>query len=163
MEKSQMSAIKRPSLPLSGGCPCGAIRYEVSATPLLLYACHCTDCQRQSGSAFSMGMPVASQSFRITRGQPRDWHRVGTAGVRTTSWFCGECAGRIYGERDGLAGRVNIRAGTLDDTSWLRPVGHYFMRSAQPWEKMSADADCFETLPDDNRALLEKWRNLWQL
>jgi len=49
-----MMEMKRPALPLTGGCPCEAVRFEVSAMPLLAYACHCTECQRWSGSAFSM-------------------------------------------------------------------------------------------------------------
>ena len=55
----------RPIPPLMGGCPCGANRYVIEAYPLLLYVCHCTDCQRQSGSAFAMNMPVPAKAFRI--------------------------------------------------------------------------------------------------
>lgn len=62
-----------PVLPLTGGCPCEAVRFEVTAMPLLLYACHCTECQRWSGSAFSMSMPVAANSFGLTRGEPKPW------------------------------------------------------------------------------------------
>ena len=54
----------RPVLPLSGGCSCGAIRYEIASFPLLLYSCNCTDCQTASGSAFALNMPVATKAFR---------------------------------------------------------------------------------------------------
>jgi hypothetical protein len=81
---------RRPPLPLTGGCPCGSIRYEISAAPLLLYACHCTRCQRQSGSSFALNMPIATSAFRIVQGQPKGWHRVASSGVETTSWFCGD-------------------------------------------------------------------------
>jgi hypothetical protein len=64
----------RPSLPLTGGCSCGAIRYEIAAFPLLLYACNCTDCQTASGSAFALSMPVMSNGFRIVQGEPKGWH-----------------------------------------------------------------------------------------
>jgi hypothetical protein len=57
---------------------------------------------------------------------------------------------------------IAIRAGTLDDTSWLRPVAHVYMRSAQPWEKISGDAECFETVPKDFWSLSEKWQQMWQ-
>src|SRR5262245_19818205 len=110
---------KRPTFPLTGGCACGAVRYEISAMPLLLYACHCTECQRRSGSAFALNMPVATKSLRIVKGVPKAWHNAGASGT-TTSWFCGDCGGRIYGERDGRPDAMTIRAGTLDDTSWLR-------------------------------------------
>jgi hypothetical protein len=147
---------KQPSFPLTGGCGCGAIRYEVSAMPLLVYACHCTECQRRSGSAFALNMPVATRTFRIVKGAPKAWRNAGASGTATTSWFCGDCGGRIYGERDGRPESMTIRAGTLDDTSWLRPAGHFFMRSAQPWE--TVDGDCYEAAPEDFRPLAKAWQ-----
>jgi len=158
-----VSERKRPSLPLRGGCACGAVRYQVRAMPLFLYACHCTDCQRHSGSAFSMGLPVPAPAFQLERGQAKAWRFVGAAGTATRFWFCETCGGRIWGERDGSE-RVNVRAGTLDDTSWLLPLAHYFMRSAQPWQRPAGDAACFATLPSETEILLlvNAWRELWQ-
>jgi len=65
--------------------------------------------------------------------------------------------------RDGSE-RVNVRAGTLDDTSWLLPLAHYFMRSAQPWQRPAGDAACFATLPSETEILplVNAWRELWQ-
>jgi len=56
---------------------------------------------------------------------------------------------------------INVRAGTLDDTTWLLPVAHIFLRSAQPWVLPAADAECHEIGPDDYRPLAEKWRATW--
>jgi len=153
----------RPALPLHGGCPCGAVRYEIGAFPLLLYACHCTNCQRESGSAFALNMPVSTEAFRITQEKPRAWRSVRDSGARTASWFRGDCAGRLYGERDTRPSSLNVQAGTLDDTAWLVPVAHLFMSSAQRWEQVGGEAVCFETMPDDFRALAAKWRTLWGL
>jgi hypothetical protein len=150
-----MSA-KRPKFPLNGGCACGAIRYEISAMPLLLYACHCTECQRRSGSAFALNMPVETKVFRIVKGAPKAWRNSGASGTVTIAWFCGDCGGRIHGERDGRPDSITVRAGTLDDTSWLRPAAHLFMRSAQPWETI--DGDCYETSPEDFRPLARAWQ-----
>jgi hypothetical protein len=122
----------RPTLPLTGGCSCGAIRYEIASFPLLLYTCNCTDCQTTSGSAFALNMPVLTESFRIMQGSPKGWRRPSPSGADVTSWFCADCGGRIYGERKGRPETINIRAGTLDDTKWLTPVAHLFLRSAQP-------------------------------
>jgi hypothetical protein len=141
--------------------PLRAVRYEVAAMPLLLYACHCTECQRWSGSAFSMSMPVASNSFRVTRGEPQPWRRIGASGVQSTYWFCSDCGGRVYGERDARPDIRAVRAGTLDDTSWLWPIAHVYMRSAQPWEQI-LDAECFEIMPKDFWALSDKWQQMWQ-
>jgi hypothetical protein len=108
-----------------------------------------------------MSMPVAAKSFRVTRIEPKHWRRTGASGVESTYWFCGDCGGRVYGERDARPDIIAVRAGTLDDTSWLRPVAHVYMRSAQPWERVP-QAECFEVMPNDFWALSEKWQRMWQ-
>ena len=126
--------MKKPVLPMTGGCQCGAVRYEIGGFPLLLYTCNCTECQRQSGSAFALNMPVAVKDFRILKGEPRGWQHLSPKGTPVISQFCTECATRLYGERAGRAEIINVRAGTLDDTSWMIPAAHFFMRSA-PWSE----------------------------
>ena len=110
-----------------------------------------------------MSMPVASQAFRILRGRPKEFRRINSNGVRASYWFCGDCGGRAYGEREGRPDIIVVRAGTLDDTSWIEPIAHVFVRSAQPWEKFSGGAERFETVPDNFQLLAQKWRQLWQL
>jgi hypothetical protein len=56
--------------PQSGGCQCGGVRYEISGPPKVVYACHCTECQRQSGAAFAMATVIPKENFRITKGEP---------------------------------------------------------------------------------------------
>ena len=153
--------VSRPSLPMTGGCSCGAIRYEIASFPLLLYTCNCTNCQRISGSAFALNMPVATKGFRIVKGEPKGWHHKSPSGADVTSWFCGDCGARICGERKSRPEYINVRAGTLDDTTWLVPVAHMFLRSAQPWVLPAANAECHEIGPDDYRPLAEKWRAMW--
>src|ERR1700710_2799906 len=122
-------SLNRPTLPLTGGCSCGVIRYEIASFPLLLYTCNCTDCQTRSGSAFALNMPVQASGFRILAGEPKAWRYTSPKGSAVISWFCGDCGARIYGERAGRADIVNVRAGTLNDTSWLVPAAHFFSRS----------------------------------
>src|ERR1700704_4215705 len=150
----------RPALPMTGGCPCGAVRYQIESFPLLLYSCNCTNCQRASGSAFALNMPVAAKDFRILQGSPKGWRRPSPSGADVTSWFCGDCGGRIYGERKGRPATGNPRAGTLDDTPWRTPVAHMSQRSAQPWVQPAPGAECHEIGPSDFRPLAEKWRAL---
>lgn len=150
-----------PSLPLTGGCSCGAIRYEITSFPLLLYTCSCTNCQTASGSAFALNMPVATKSFHVIKGEPKGWHHLSPSGVPVVSWFCRDCGGRIYGERSGRADSMNIRAGTLDNTGWLVPVAHMFLKSAQSWVQPAPNAECFEVGPQSFPALAEKWRAMW--
>jgi hypothetical protein len=156
------AAPHRPSLPLTGGCPCGAIRYEITAYPLLVYACHCTDCQRRSGSAFALNMPVPSKAFRIVQGAPKGWRRQSPSGAATISWFCGDCGGRINGERPSRPESTTVRAGSLDDTSWLSPVAHFFLRSAQPWVRLPEDSACYQDAPEDFGPLAKVWQARWE-
>ncbi len=160
MADAPSATFKMPALPLTGGCSCAVIRYRIAAFPLGLYACHCTDCQRQSGSAFAMTMPVATAAFAIVEGAPKAWRRK-SGDAEVTAWICGDCGVRIYGERNTRPDSINVRAGTLDDTSWLRPAAHLFIRSAQPWVQFADQTSCFETWPDDFKATTQKWRAQW--
>jgi hypothetical protein len=153
--------MKKPNFPLKGGCACGAVRYEIAAPPLAIYACHCTDCQRRTGTAFALNMPVRTSSLRIVAGAPKGWRSASSNGATATSWFCGDCGGRIYGERDGRPDIMVIRAGTLDDTSWVRPAAHFFVRSAQPWERFDQPF-CFDTIPEDPAIITRLWNDLWR-
>ena len=156
------TAPKRPALPLTGGCSCGAIRYQILTYPLLLYACHCTDCQRQSGTAFAMNMPVSTEALRIMQGELNGWRRRSPSGAGTISWFCGGCGGRIYGSRTSRPKSVIVRAGTLDETTWLTPAFHMFVRSAQSWLRLP-ETECYEASPPDFSALAKAWQANWSL
>jgi hypothetical protein len=106
-------------------------------------------------------MPVRANDFHILRGAPKPWRHNSPRGVAVVSWFCGDCGGRLYGERAGRAETINLRAGTLDDTSWLVPAAHMVARSAQPWVRPAAGAACHETEPADFRAAAGIWRAMW--
>jgi hypothetical protein len=153
--------MKLPDFPLTGGCTCEAVRFAVNALPLLVYACHCTECQRWSGSPFSLSMPVKAASFSLIRGAPKSYRRTGASGIESTYWFCGHCGGRAYGQRDIRPEIVVIRAGTLDDTSWLRPIAHVYLRSAQAWERIPNNAECFDIRPADFASLAGRWQQMW--
>jgi len=110
---------------------------------------------------FALNMPVKSGDFRILQGEPNGWHHTSPNGTPVISRFCGHCGTRLYGERDGRPETISLRAGTLDDTSWLAPVAHFFMRSAQPWVQPAPGAACFETQPNGWGSLLPGWRARW--
>ena len=136
-------------LPQTGGCQCGKLRYEITEAPRLVYTCHCTDCQRMTSSAFSMGLVIADRAFGLTASQPRFVERTTDSGRVGTRWICPECGSWISGTpRPGSAVRT-VRAGTLDDTSWLRPTVHLWTRSKQPWITLPDGDRSFETQPAD--------------
>ncbi|HZT87441.1 MAG TPA: GFA family protein [Stellaceae bacterium] len=138
-------------LPLTGGCLCGALRYEVTEPPVMTYACHCSDCQRITSSAFSLAITVPDAAFRLTNGEPRVVERVADSGRTVARWLCPECGCWIAGGPQPGAARGQrirrVRAGTLDDRSWLRPTAHFWTRSKQPWVVLPEGSQIFETQP----------------
>lgn len=132
------------ALPLRGGCLCGAIRYEVRTRPFMVYMCHCTDCQRRSGAAFCMGMPMARDGFALIAGEPE---RVEcTTPSQTIHNHCPVCRVRTHSEPQAYP-IVNVRPGTLDDRSWVKPVAQIWTRSAQLWA-IAPDLLRYEAEPD---------------
>jgi hypothetical protein len=112
-----------------GGCQCGAIRYRLEGQPLELTVCHCTECQRQSGSAFGMSLAIPAGAFELLAGELRFFEVVCDSGRIKSCAFCPSCGTRIYHRTD--AG-ISVKAGTLDDTSSLRPAAHYWTRRKRP-------------------------------
>jgi hypothetical protein len=134
-------------LPQTGGCQCGKIRYTISEVPQLVYTCHCTDCQRMTRSAFSLGVALPEGAFRLIAGEPRAIRRVPDSGRLNTRFVCPDCASWIYSLPRG--GVVRVRAGTLDDTSWLRPTRHIWTRRKQPWVTLNENDEIFEGQPSE--------------
>lgn len=149
-----------PSLPLKGGCLCGALRYEVRGKPFLLTACHCTNCQKRTGSAYSMNLGVRREDFVITEGTPVEIEQVAPSGTPTTQIHCGMCYARLASLPSRLPRTASVRPGTLDDTSWLTPTLHIFTRSALPGA-VPANAKTAETAPDDFMPWIEAFARDW--
>jgi len=145
-------------LPLTGGCQCGAVRYAIDAEPLTLYACHCTECQRQTGSAFALSMVVKREALRITSGAPKEWLRRHESGRVIACVFCDACGTRLYHNPHINTQITILKPGTLDDTTWLDPVGHIWTRSAQCWVDIPDETVNYDVQPPDFSGLIETWR-----
>jgi hypothetical protein len=136
-------------IPFTGGCSCGAIRYECTAEPIMMFKCHCRDCQQLTGGGFAPAVLVPAEAFRLTRGQLR-YHFTASAAVgKHKRGFCTECGSRITGgESDERStGFVGVTAGTLDDPSWFRPEMDIFVSDAQPWDHMDPAIPKFDQYP----------------
>lgn len=120
-------------LPLRGGCFCGALRYELSAPPLMIYNCHCTNCQKITGSAFTVAATVPENALTFTQGVPKRILWKADSGTERFGLFCGDCGSRIANGQTPTSGLLSLRAGSFDDTSWVEPVGDIWTKSAQPW------------------------------
>jgi hypothetical protein len=138
-----------PTLPLAGGCHCNALRYEVRAAPLMVYNCHCKFCQKISGSAFNVSVTIAEPRFAFTQGEPVKIEWQSDAGTTRFGYFCGRCGSRIAQGSTPSRGALSLRAGTLDDTSWVEPVGDIWTGSAQPWVRFVEGGLRSEKQPTD--------------
>jgi hypothetical protein len=146
------------ALPLIGGCSCGAVRYEVSLPPLMAYNCHCTNCQKVSGGAFSTALTILESGFAIVAGDPRTVEWTSDAGNARYGVFCANCGTRIANGQRPAAGFLSLRAGTLDDPRWVDPVGDIWLRSAQPWVPIREGRLRAEQQPQDYAPYIERFQ-----
>jgi hypothetical protein len=149
-----------PDLPLAGGCMCGALRYEVRAAPFMIYNCHCTNCQKISGSAFNISVTIAEAALAFTAGEPAKVAWTSDVGSRRWGWFCGGCGSRIANGMSPSSGVLSLRGGTLDDASWLEPVGDIWVRSKQPWVVIPEGRIQAERQPADYAPFMARFRAL---
>jgi hypothetical protein len=140
-----------------GGCNCGAVRYLVTRPLLTVYICHCHLCQKRTGSAFSMSVVIPADGLQIVAGELLRSERRLPSGARNISWLCPACYSRIYTQRED-APTINLRAGTLDDTSQIRPVAQFWTSSAQPWALIKDDVLSYTEQPADYAPLLAAWQ-----
>ncbi len=132
---------------LQGGCQCGAVRYQIDAKPVALAVCHCTDCQKQSGSAFGMSLVVPRDAFSVS-GETRTFTKIAESGHKVDCVFCPACGVRVFHRPHKLTDTLNVKPGTLDDTSALPPPSlSVWTRSRQPWVWLYPDAPAFERNP----------------
>lgn len=118
---------------ISGGCLCGAARYDGEAEPAMVAICHCTDCQKQSGSAFSVNVGVPTAALTVSGDSLSSYDVVGASGHTVTRRFCSRCGSPLMTEAQAFAGISFVKAGTLDDSSWVKPTVRIWCDSAQAW------------------------------
>lgn len=128
-----------------GGCACGAVRYELEGKPLFIHACHCTDCQRLSGSAFGVSMIVEEMQLRCIKGRPMSGEMVADSGNKKEVYFCGACGSHLWNKGSNRPGAISLKPGTLDDNDWFQPRAHIWTRSKQPWVQIPEDVPSYET------------------
>ncbi len=119
--------------PMTGGCLCGAVRYEVNSEPAMQAVCHCSHCQRQAGSAFSTIVGVPEAAVKLTAGTPKSYIDHGESGKAVERQFCGNCGSPLFSLVEVMPGMTFIKSGTLDDTSFFQPTVHVWARSKQAW------------------------------
>jgi len=122
---------------LTGGCGCGAVRYEIIEPFVSASYCHCTRCQRRTGTAASANGRTAPGSFSVTAGEEhiRSWAPEGGA----TKNFCGLCGSGLFSRTDGDPPTIGVRLGTVDGDPGIRPQWHAYVDYAASWEEIPDD------------------------
>src|SRR4051794_8217176 len=119
---------------LDGRCLCGAMTYSADAEPMFTAVCHCKDCQRQSASAFSIVVGIPRDAFKIEGDTLKSFTTIGEDhGGENIRSFCGACGSALFSANEHYPDLYVIKAGTLDDASWLTPQIEIWGKSAQPW------------------------------
>ena len=119
---------------IDGQCHCGFIRYEAEIEPTRVSICHCTDCQRLTGSAYRVSTSARAEDFRLTGGEPSVYVKVGDSGNRSLQYFCPKCGSPCYRSGEGAdAEEIGIRVGTVNQRRQLLPTKQIWCRSALSW------------------------------
>ena len=126
-----------PSLPLTGGCLCGGVRYEIDQPLVGAGYCHCKRCQRRTGTAASLNAGIVPGSLRIVQGE-----ELVRTFVPEDGWpkaFCSVCGSALWSVNPENPHARGVRFGTFDDDPGVRPQWHQYVAYAAPWEPLPDD------------------------
>jgi hypothetical protein len=131
---------------IEGGCSCGKVRYSSDADPMFTGVCHCKTCQKITGSSFSVVIAVPDPALKVT-GTLSSFDTKGDTGNGTHSGFCPSCGSPVTWKADVMQGATMLRAGTLDDPSWLKPSMEIYCDSKMPWVSLGGGLQSFPKMP----------------
>jgi hypothetical protein len=132
---------------IAGSCLCGAVAYTTDAAPVMAAVCHCTHCQKQSGGAFSVNVAIPKGSLQFTAGRTAVFEDKGSSGLPVYRHFCSSCGSPIFSDVTATPQLDWLKAGTLDDASWVKPVANIWCQSAQGWVAYPEDVPRFAQNP----------------
>ena len=132
----------------SGGCLCGTVKYEFDKSNLISsHHCHCVDCQKSTGSGKATILMLPTQAI-VMKGELK-FHTTPTASGRNMSrGFCGECGSPVLSFIDEMPEVKFVKAGSLDDSSWLKIDSNFYSSSAHSWSPIDDDILSFTHNPD---------------
>ena len=126
-----------PNLPLTGGCLCDRVRFEVLEPLVVAGYCHCKRCQRRTGCAASISGRVAPGSFRILSGEDLLATFAPADGFEKV--FCSSCGGHLFSRNPRSPEQISVRLGAFDGDPGVRPSYRQFVAYAAPWEPIPDD------------------------
>jgi hypothetical protein len=130
------------------------VRYRTEGRPVRTSACHCTFCQRRTGSAFGVGAYFKAEQVRLLSGEMRSYeHRSDESGRRMRFEFCPRCGTQVTWTVEAMPGLRAVGLGTFDDPKWLKVDRFSWLRSAHPWVVVPPGVEAVEksALPPPER------------
>jgi hypothetical protein len=118
---------------LPGSCFCGAVAYELTAKPMFVHCCHCTDCQTQTGGAFAINALIEADNIRLTKGKPKPVLMPTGSGSPHVIHRCAKCQTALWSDYGGRKVMLFVRVSTLKKPHAIKPDVHIFTRSKVPW------------------------------
>ncbi|MEO5806954.1 GFA family protein [Devosia sp.] len=149
-----------PEFPVEGGCQCGQLRYRLKASPLGVYNCHCKDCQRFSGAAWSMSAVVRRGDFELIAGTSETYLNTADSGRQVAMHSCPKCHTRVWNEPLAATDIYVLRAGTLDDMDWAVPIGSIWTDSKAAWVEIDPAQVNFPGQAPSREPLYAAWTAL---
>lgn len=141
-----------------GSCVCAAVCYELTAEPLALFCCHCTECQTASGTSFVLALKMPYDGIKVTQGEAKPFLRPEADGQERLVFRCSRCLAALWSERLDSKEMITVYAGTLDNSSALRPVAHIWTSDAQPWITLQEESLQFPENPPSLQPIVQAWR-----
>lgn len=136
----------RQHVQAEGGCLCGAVRFKVDGAPIRMVQCHCTDCQRASGSGHMPNVLFKEANVAVSGATSR-YESLADSGNTLTRHFCPTCGGRLFLSSSARPGLLIMAAGAFDDSGWYTPELAIFTASARPWDPPPPDVPHHEAMP----------------
>ena len=127
------------STDIIGGCLCGSVRYTCDADPSDPHICHCKDCRKQSGTAFSMFIDVPREALQLSGRALKSYTNKGDSGGKVIRKFCDQCGSSVLGEVETHPDLIFINAGTLDNANTFEPEEEIWTQSKLAFSNISGD------------------------
>lgn len=143
---------QKADFPAEGGCACGLVRFRLKTEPLFVHCCHCTWCQRETGSAFALNAMIETSRVEVLSGEPETVLTPSNSGNGQHIVRCPRCRVAVWSHYSGAGKKAAfVRVGTLDNPNSFPPDIHIFTESKQAWVQIPEGARAFPTFYDRTR------------
>ena len=132
---------------ITGGCLCGAIRYEIDGEPFRIANCHCDDCRKATGSAYATNLFFKEGQIKILQGTPKKFEHLADSHNTMIKEFCSDCGSQVFGSGANRPGVKNIKVGSIDDAHFVKPQVNLYTAHALSCSYIDDKIDNFQGMP----------------